>query len=74
MPWAGGASGAYCPFPEPGQKPACLDPARAKYEEVFAALDDGEVADEHIDALEECCLPLVEWIADIAHMGDVDSI
>lgn len=44
--------GAYCPFPEPGQKPACMDPARAKYGELFAALDEGEVDDEHIEALE----------------------
>ncbi len=31
--------GAYCPFPKPGEKPACLLPAKQEYGEFFAALD-----------------------------------
>lgn len=31
--------GAYCPFPKPGEKPACLLPARQEYGEFFEALD-----------------------------------
>jgi len=44
--------GAYCPLPEPGQKPQCLDPARKQYESVFAALDEGTVDDEDLEQLE----------------------
>jgi len=38
--------GAYCPLPEPGQKPVCLGPAEATYSNFFAALDEGEVDEE----------------------------
>jgi hypothetical protein len=31
--------GAYCPFPKPGEKPACMLPAKQEYGEFFAALD-----------------------------------
>ena len=31
--------GAYCPFPKPGEKPACMLPAKQAYGEFFAALD-----------------------------------
>lgn len=38
--------GAYCPFPKPGERPACLLPARQEYGDFFAALDaDGDVAE-----------------------------
>ena len=37
--------GAYCPLPPPGQKPACLEPAKATYGEFFAALEHGVPAD-----------------------------
>ncbi len=52
--WAGGKNepGAYCPFPEPGQTPQCMDPARAEYGDVFAALDDGAISDEQLETLE----------------------
>ncbi len=49
---AGGAKGAYCPLPEPGQTPQCLDPARKQYELVFEALDDGAINDEQLENLE----------------------
>ena len=31
--------GAYCPFPKPGETPACMLPAKQKYGEFFSALD-----------------------------------
>ncbi len=31
--------GSYCPFPKPGEKPACMLPAKQTYGEFFAALD-----------------------------------
>lgn len=46
------APGSYCPLPEPGQTPQCLDPARAQYESVFAALDDGAINDQQLEKLE----------------------
>ena len=45
--------GAYCPFPKPGEKPACLAPARQEYGEFFAALDaKGDVGDSAAARLE----------------------
>jgi hypothetical protein len=44
--------GAYCPFPEPGQRPKCLEPARAEYGEFFEALDDDELDDAKSARLE----------------------
>jgi hypothetical protein len=44
--------GAYCPLPEKGQKPVCLSPAEARYEEFFQALERGEVDDRHTAAVE----------------------
>jgi len=38
--------GAYCPFPKPGEKPACLLPAKQAYGEFFAALDANGELDE----------------------------
>lgn len=48
----GAAPGAYCPLPEPGQKPACLGPARQTYTEYFTALDAGAIADADAASLE----------------------
>lgn len=46
--------GAYCPFPKPGEKPACLLPAQQEYGEFFAALDGkgdvGETAAARLEA------------------------
>jgi len=46
--------GAYCPFPKPGEKPACLLPAKQEYGEFFAALDAngsvGETAAARLEA------------------------
>jgi hypothetical protein len=46
--------GAYCPFPKPGEKPACLLPAQQEYGEFFAALDDegdvGQTAAARLEA------------------------
>jgi hypothetical protein len=39
------AAGAYCPFPEPGQKPACLAPVQEKYPEFLSAADSGQLDD-----------------------------
>ncbi|MGE4608332.1 MAG: hypothetical protein AAEJ52_16450 [Myxococcota bacterium] len=46
------APGSYCPLPEPGQTPQCLDPAREQYGSVFAALDDGVISDQQLETLE----------------------
>lgn len=48
----GGAAGAYCPFPEKGETPRCLEPAVAEYEEFFSGLGDGEVSDSEAERLE----------------------
>ena len=45
--------GAYCALPEPGEKPACLDPAKQAYGTFFDALDSGEVADGPLADVEE---------------------
>ena len=45
--------GAYCPLPKPGEKPACLLPAKQAYGEFFAALDaSGDVGDTAAARLE----------------------
>jgi hypothetical protein len=45
MPAPAGADeigpGAYCPLPEAGEKPACLEPARAEYGAFFEAVEGG---------------------------------
>jgi hypothetical protein len=33
--------GAYCGLPEPGELPTCLQPAQARYADLFVALDQG---------------------------------
>lgn len=52
---AGRASepGAYCPLPEKGEVPRCLDPARETYGSFFEALDDESVGDASVSAVEE---------------------
>lgn len=37
------AAGAYCPFPEPGQRPVCLAPVKQKYPEFLRAADSGQL-------------------------------
>jgi hypothetical protein len=45
--------GAYCPLPKPGEKPACLLPAKQAYGEFFSALDaSGDVGDTAAARLE----------------------
>ena len=45
--------GAYCPFPKPGETPACMLPAKQAYGEFFAALDkDGAVGDAALARVE----------------------
>jgi hypothetical protein len=39
------AAGAYCPLPARGEKPACLEPARAEYGEFFSAVEGGALSD-----------------------------
>lgn len=48
----GGTPGAYCPLPEPGERPTCLAPAREAYSGYFEALERGEVADADAAPLE----------------------
>lgn len=46
--------GSYCRLPEPGEKPACLEPAKQTYgADVFAALDAGNVTDAQLEQLED---------------------
>lgn len=49
--------GAYCPLPEPGQKPVCLAPAEAKYGAFFAALERGAVSSDEAAAVESDLTP-----------------
>lgn len=45
--------GAYCPFPKPGEAPACMTPAKQKYGEFFTALDgEGAVGDAALAQVE----------------------
>jgi hypothetical protein len=45
--------GAYCPFPKPGETPACMLPAKAAYGEFFAALEaPGAVGDAALARVE----------------------
>ncbi len=47
------AAGSYCTLPEPGQKPACLAPARAEHPGFFNAVDGGEVDEVASSRLED---------------------
>jgi hypothetical protein len=44
--------GAYCPFPQEGETPECLEPAQDRYAEFFAALAAGDLSDEDVANLE----------------------
>jgi hypothetical protein len=45
--------GAYCPFPKPGEKPACMLAAKEQYGEFFAALDsEGTPGDQALARVE----------------------
>lgn len=44
--------GAYCPLPERGELPRCLEPARREYSGFFDALDEGEPSPAAVAALE----------------------
>lgn len=46
------APGAYCPFPEPGQAPSCMEPAQQEYPDFFSAIDEGEISDADASLLE----------------------
>ncbi|MCH7709869.1 MAG: hypothetical protein IH884_15380 [Myxococcales bacterium] len=39
------SAGAYCPLPAQGERPACLEPARAEYGEFFNAVERGALSD-----------------------------
>jgi len=44
--------GAYCPFPEKGATPKCLEPAQDRYAEFFSALAEGTPSDDDVAELE----------------------
>jgi hypothetical protein len=44
--------GAYCKLPAPGEKPVCLEPARAQYQSFFDAVEKGVVTNESSEELE----------------------
>ena len=46
------APGAYCPFPEPGQAPACMEPAQREYADFFSAVEEGEITNADASLLE----------------------
>jgi hypothetical protein len=46
------SAGAYCPLPEPGQVPRCLDPARAQFGDFFEAVEAGKLEDGESQRLE----------------------
>jgi hypothetical protein len=46
------APGAYCPFPQPGQAPTCMEPAQQEYPDFFSAVDAGEISDADAEQLE----------------------
>ena len=52
---AGGGTepGAYCPLPEKGEVPQCMEPAQATYSSYFRALADGNLADADSAQLEQ---------------------
>jgi hypothetical protein len=50
----GGAEpGAYCPLPEKGEVPQCMEPAQATYSSYYQALADGNLADADTAELEQ---------------------
>lgn len=52
--------GAYCGLPEPGEVPSCLQPAQARYADLFVALDEGGDLAKAADPVE----------ADLAQRGE----
>jgi hypothetical protein len=44
--------GAYCPFPQKGDTPECLEPAQDRYAEFFTALAKGTLSDADVANLE----------------------
>ncbi|MGH0036990.1 MAG: hypothetical protein ACQGVK_18340 [Myxococcota bacterium] len=44
--------GAYCGLPEPGEVPTCLQPAQARYSDLFVALDEGGDLEKAADSVE----------------------
>lgn len=46
------AAGAYCPLPEEGETPRCLEPAEARYGDFFRAVREGEVDDARLAGVE----------------------
>jgi len=55
-PGAGGAgpaaAGTYCPIPEPGETPGCLEPAKAEYSDFFQAVDAGRTDEARLARVE----------------------
>lgn len=45
--------GAYCPFPEAGEKPVCFSEVEQEYSEFFEAVDSGRVDDPRVAAVEQ---------------------
>ena len=46
-------AGAYCPLPKAGEKPNCLEPARAEYTDFFQAIDENAADDARLARVEE---------------------
>jgi hypothetical protein len=46
-------AGAYCPLPRAGEKPSCLEPARAEYTDFFQAIDESAADDARLARVEE---------------------
>jgi hypothetical protein len=44
--------GAYCPLPEAGESPVCLDPAKAEYSEFFSAIGESNLDDARLARVE----------------------
>jgi hypothetical protein len=44
--------GAYCPLPEKGEAPRCLEPAQSQYGSFFAAVEDGSAHDGRLAEVE----------------------
>lgn len=53
-------AGAYCPLPEKGEVPKCLEPAQETYSDFFTALDDETAGDEALASVEQAVARGVE--------------
>lgn len=49
---AGAKPGSYCPIPEPGQRPTCLDGAEERYSAFYQGLESGKMDDAAADRIE----------------------